>query len=147
MWVGTKLREHPKALITKLYIEKYIVASLMKEGIVISLEILGLMGYRGSKSDSYISVKEQRADGSSIFYKYCKVCSKCQGNLVFIHPIKNVNTNRFGRLLNKQTKYIYSNTTSLRSEASFTQSVRSVACAATLSLIPLQGDKGCYAEN
>ena len=77
----------------------------MIEGIVTSLEILGLcqgMGYRGSKSDSYISVKEQRADGSSIFMflassttttKYCKVCSKCQRNLVFIHPIIDVNTN------------------------------------------------------
>jgi hypothetical protein len=50
------------------------------------------MGDRGSKSDSHISVKEQRADGSSIFYKYCKVCSKCQGNLVFFHSIKNVNS-------------------------------------------------------
>ncbi len=42
----------------------------MIEGIVISLEILGLiqgMGNRGSKSDSHISVKEQRVDGSSIF--------------------------------------------------------------------------------
>ena len=41
----------------------------MIEGIVTSLEILGLsqgMDYRGSKSDSLISVKEQRADGSSI---------------------------------------------------------------------------------
>ncbi|CAF3531479.1 unnamed protein product [Fusarium graminearum] len=50
------------------------------------------MGYRGSKSDSFISVKEQRADGSSIFSKYCKVCSESQGNLVFIHQQKDVNT-------------------------------------------------------
>jgi hypothetical protein len=67
----------------------------MIEGIVISLEILGLiqgMGNRGSKPDSHISVKEQRADGSSIFSKYCKVCSKCQGNLVFIHSKRDVNT-------------------------------------------------------
>ena len=67
----------------------------MIEGIVTSLEILGLvqgMGYRGSKSDSHISVKEQRADGSSIFSKYCKVCSKCQGNLVFKKSIIDVNT-------------------------------------------------------
>jgi hypothetical protein len=59
----------------------------MPEGIVISLEIFGLvqeMGNRGSKSVSFITVKEQRADGSSIFSKYCKVCSKCQGNLVFM---------------------------------------------------------------
>ena len=41
----------------------------MIEGIVISLEILGVnkgMGHRGSKIDSLISVKEQRVDGSSI---------------------------------------------------------------------------------
>jgi len=38
----------------------------MIEGIVISLEILVIgMGDRGSKSDSFISVKEQRVDGSS----------------------------------------------------------------------------------
>jgi hypothetical protein len=67
----------------------------MIEGIVISLEILGLsqgMDYRGSKSDSLISVKEQRADGSSIFSRYCKVCSECQENLVFIYPTRYVNT-------------------------------------------------------
>ena len=67
----------------------------MIEGIVTSLEILGLvqgMGYRGSKIDSLISVKEQRADGSSRFFKSCKVCSKCQGNLVFKHLLKDVNT-------------------------------------------------------
>ncbi len=67
----------------------------MIEGIVTSLEILGLsqgMDNRGSKSDSPISVKEQRADGSSISSRYCKVCSECQGNLVFIHPIRDVNT-------------------------------------------------------
>jgi hypothetical protein len=67
----------------------------MIEGIVISLEILGLsqgMGYRGSKSDSLISVKEQRADGSSIFSRYCKVCSESQGNLGFIYPTRYVNT-------------------------------------------------------
>ncbi|OTA47060.1 hypothetical protein K449DRAFT_138365 [Hypoxylon sp. EC38] len=67
----------------------------MIEGIVISLKILDKiqgMGYRGSKSDSHISVKEQRADGSSILSKYCKVCSKCQGNLVYMHPTLNVST-------------------------------------------------------
>lgn len=69
----------------------------MTQGIVTSLEILDLsqgMGNRGSKSDSHISVKEQRADGSSIFSKYCKVCSTGQGNLVFIHPLikRDVNT-------------------------------------------------------
>jgi hypothetical protein len=69
----------------------------MTQGIVTSLEILGLsqvMDNRGSKSDSHISVKEQRADGSSIFSKYCKVCSTSQRNLVFIHPLikRDVNT-------------------------------------------------------
>lgn len=95
LWIGAKLRGSPKALITKLLVEKLVVASLMIEGIVTSLEIFDIvqiMGDRGSKSDSHISVKEQRADGSSIFYKYCKVCSKCQGNLVFFHSIKNVNS-------------------------------------------------------
>ena len=65
------------------------------EGIVISLEILGLnqeMGNRGPKSDSYISVKEQRVDGFSVLKKYSKVYSKCQGNLVFLPFIKYVNT-------------------------------------------------------
>lgn len=103
LWLGTKLRGDPKALITKLYVEKYMVASLMIEGIVISLEILDLnqgMGYRGSKSDSLISVKEQRADGSSILKKYCKVCSKCQGYLVFIHSKRKVNTSMFTSPLN-----------------------------------------------
>jgi hypothetical protein len=50
------------------------------------------MGNRGSKSDSHISVKEQRVDGSSVFFKNCKVYSKCQGNLVFIHNMIGVNT-------------------------------------------------------
>jgi hypothetical protein len=50
------------------------------------------MGNRGPKPDSYISVKEQRVDGFSVLKKYCKVYSKCQGNLVFLHFIKNVNT-------------------------------------------------------
>jgi len=53
------------------------VASLMIEGIVISLKILVIgMGDRGSKSAKYnnIAVKEQRVDGSSIFL-YCKVYS------------------------------------------------------------------------
>lgn len=95
LWTRTKLRVSPKALITKLYLEIFIVASLMIEGIVTSLEIHPMkdgMGNRGSKSDSPISVKEQRADGSPIFSKYCKVCSESQGNLVFIYPIKNFNT-------------------------------------------------------
>ena len=43
----------------------------MPGGIVTSLEILDAnqgMGYRGYKSDSLISVKEQRVDGSSIYF-------------------------------------------------------------------------------
>ena len=43
----------------------------MSEGTVTSLEILDTnqgMGNRGSKSDSLISVKEQRVDGSSVFF-------------------------------------------------------------------------------
>lgn len=43
----------------------------MTEGIVISLKILVIgMGYRGSKSviGETVTVKEQRVDGSSVFY-------------------------------------------------------------------------------
>jgi len=46
-------------------------ASLMTEGIVTSLKILVIgIGDRGSKPEicNYISVKEQRVDGSSVFY-------------------------------------------------------------------------------
>jgi len=95
LWVGTKFRETPKALITNLYKETYKVAPLMPEGTVTSLEILDTnkgMGNRGSKPDSLISVKEQRVDGSSVFFKYCKVYSRCLRNWVFIQLIKYVNT-------------------------------------------------------
>jgi hypothetical protein len=95
LWIETKLRGNPKTLITKLHKETYKVAPLMPGGIVTSLEILDTnqgMGNRGSKSDSLISAKEQRVDGSSVFKRYCKVYSKCQGNLVFIQWIKYVNT-------------------------------------------------------
>ena len=95
LWTETKLRGHPKALITKLFKETFKVASLIAEGIVTSLEILGVnqgMGNRGSKPDSYISVKEQRVDGFSVLNKYRKVYSKCQGNLVFIYYVNYVNT-------------------------------------------------------
>ena len=66
----------------------------MIEGIVTSLEIhlKNGMGNRGSKSDSFISVKEQRADGSLILNKYYKVCSNGQGNLVRIFQTRNINT-------------------------------------------------------
>ena len=67
--IRTKLRGSPKALITKDNMETSYLASLMIEGIVISLEILVIgMGDRGSKSVIFemIIVKEQRVDGSSI---------------------------------------------------------------------------------
>ena len=66
-----KLRGNPKALITKDKTETSYPASLMIEGIVISLKILAIeMGDRGSKSriKKVILVKEQRVDGSSIMY-------------------------------------------------------------------------------
>ena len=65
----TKFRENPKALITKDKKFPSYSASLMLEGIVITLEILVIrMGYRGSKSAIFemITVKEQRVDGSFI---------------------------------------------------------------------------------
>lgn len=86
LWIVAKFRGHPKALITKLFTETSKVAWLMTQGIVTSLEILDLnqwMGNRGSKSDSLISVKEQRVDGYSISSRYCKVYSNYQRNLVF----------------------------------------------------------------
>ena len=97
LWVGAKLRGHPKALITKLLKEILRVAWLMIEGIVTSLEILGSsqgMGYRGSKSviRENITVKEQRVDGSSVSSRYCKVYSKCQGNLVFMRRMTDIYT-------------------------------------------------------
>jgi hypothetical protein len=66
-----KLRGSPKALITKLFKETFKVASLMTEDIVTSLKILVIgMGDRGSKSVTCetVTVKEQRVDGSSVFY-------------------------------------------------------------------------------
>jgi hypothetical protein len=58
--IRAKLRGSPKALITKLFRETLKVASLMPEGIVKSLEMIGIydkknfffleMGDRGSKS-------------------------------------------------------------------------------------------------
>lgn len=88
LWIETKLRGLPKALITKLFKGTFKVALLMIKGIVRSLEIIGInqwMGYRGSKSDSLISVKEQRVDGFSTLRWRGKVYSECQGNLVFMH--------------------------------------------------------------
>lgn len=103
-----------------------IVASLMIEGIVTSLKILVLtfrprpygpgglgrgvqgMGYRGSKSDSHISVKEQRADGSSIYFKYRKVCSTNQRNLVFIHPLTGISRTKRGVNTIARNKYLNS---------------------------------------
>jgi len=119
LWIGAKLRGNPKALITKLHKETYKVAPLMPGGIVRSLEILDAnqgMGYRGCKSDSLISVKEQRVDGSSVFKQYCKVYSKCQGNLVFIQFIKYVYT-IFESIQRFYTKIFYSNSLSFSTEA------------------------------
>ena len=50
------------------------------------------MGDRGSKSDTLLSVKEQRVDGSSVYIEYRKVYSRCQGNLVFMCQVKDVYT-------------------------------------------------------
>lgn len=111
LWIEAKLRGSPKALITKPHKETYEVAPLMPGGIVTSLEILDIkigMGHRGSKSDRYISVKEQRVDGFSIFKRYCKVYSRCHGNLVFIQFIKYVNT-IFESIQRFYTKISYSN--------------------------------------
>ena len=97
LWIETKLRGHLKALITKLFKETFKVAWLMTQGIVTSLEIIGLsqwIGNRGSKSDSFISVKEQRVDGFSISTRYCKVYSKCRRNSVFLHNSNNVMLNQ-----------------------------------------------------
>lgn len=92
----------------------------MIKGIVTSLEIIDLnfqlMDYRGSKSDSHISVKEQRVDGFSIFL-YCKVYSKCQGNLVFIHSKINglisfsLHKKYFNFIYSYTQKFLYSNYT------------------------------------
>ena len=117
LWVRTKLRGTPKALITKLYFQRFIVAWLMTQGTVTLLEIFGWgqgMGNHGSKSDNHISVKEQRADGSSIYSIYCKVCSKSQGNLVFLHYLnkRNVNTvlstSTYRHASSPQTNILYS---------------------------------------
>ena len=148
LWIGAKLRGSPKALITKLLIERFLVASLMIEGIVTTLEILGLyqgMGYRGSKPDSLISVKEQRADGSSILNKYRKVCSKCQGNLVFIHSKWNVNTSIFASPL-RETKNILC---SIKSQKSYFSSKAIISDNSTLELNPnyitgFTDGEGCF---
>ena len=111
LWIGAKLRGNPKALITKLYRETYKVAPLIPGGTVTLLEILDTnqgMGNRGSKSDSLISVKEQRVDGSSVFFKYCKVYSKCQRNLVFMQLIK-YGTTLFESIQKFYTTISYSN--------------------------------------
>jgi len=71
-WLRTKLRGHPKALLTKDKKETSYPAWLMTQGMVISLKMkdfLSEMGYRGSKSLLDISkVKEQRVDGSYFGY-------------------------------------------------------------------------------
>lgn len=101
LWIVAKFRGHPKALITKLFTETFKVAWLMTQGIVTSLEIIDLnqwMGNRGSKSDSFISVKEQRVDGYSISSRYCKVYSNNQRNLVFRLNNNNIILNHWPAL-------------------------------------------------
>jgi hypothetical protein len=89
LWIETKIRGLPKALITKLFKETLKVALLVIKGVVTLLEIICInqwMGNRGSKSDSLISVKEQRVDGFFTSSSGCdKMYSKCLGNLVFIY--------------------------------------------------------------
>ena len=69
MCIRAKFRVNPKALVTKVVRETLRPAPLMTGGKVISLEIdERKMGDRGSKSDDK-SVKEQRVDGSSVFYE------------------------------------------------------------------------------
>jgi len=65
------------------------------------------MGNRGSKPDSLISVKEQRVDVSSVFIKIRKMYSRYQGNLVFIHHLKDVNT-IFKHIQKMSINYFYS---------------------------------------
>jgi hypothetical protein len=145
LWIETKLRGNPKALITKLHKETYKVAPLMPGGIVTSLEILGVnkgMGHRGSKIDSLISVKEQRVDGFSVCKKYCKVYSRCQGNLVFIHYIIYVNT--IIESIQKLYKVFYSN----RQIYLFSSEARSskLSCDSTNGLNPYYVTGFTYGE-
>jgi len=81
-----KLRGSPKALVTKVVRETLRPAPLMNEGKVISLEIKQTnMGNRGSKSDtSSVSVKEQRVDGSSVFYLNSMRCTLVAGKPVLV---------------------------------------------------------------
>lgn len=82
-----KFRGSPKALVTKVIKETFLLAWLMTQGKVISLKILVIeMGDRGSKSIITILltfnlvniVKEQRVDGSSTFkvVRYTLVAGK-----------------------------------------------------------------------
>ena len=69
--IRTKLRGNPKALITKDKTKTSYPASLMTEGIVISLGILVIeMSDRGSKVVmlNNVTVKEQRVDGSLVIF-------------------------------------------------------------------------------
>ena len=66
-----KLRGNSKVLITKDKTETSYLASLMTEGIVISLGILVIeMSDRGSKVVmlNNVTVKEQRVDGSLVIF-------------------------------------------------------------------------------
>ena len=108
LWFRIKLRGSPKALITKDKRKTFHLAPLMIGGMVTSLRIKETeMGNRGSKSDSLISEKEQRVDVSSVFIKIRKMYSSYQGNLVFIHHLKDVNT-IFKHIQKMYIKYFYS---------------------------------------
>jgi len=80
----------------------------MTQGKVTSLRIKETeMGNRGSKPDSFISVKEQRVYGSSVFIKCREMYSRYQRNLVFIHHVKDVKT-IFKHLQKMYINYFYS---------------------------------------
>lgn len=61
---------------TKQYLKKYCGWTNYSGKVISHITIESEMDYRGSKSDIYISVKEQRADGTGYLKKkVSKVCS------------------------------------------------------------------------
>ena len=104
LWLRVKFRKTPKTLITKDKRETSYPASLITEGMVTLLRIkVTEMGNRGSKSVKITYFKNnnkllfskldnficKRATSRWLFkiylFKFCKVYSSCQGNLVYIH--------------------------------------------------------------
>ena len=78
LWKRIKLRESPKALVTKDRKETLNLAWLMTQGKVKSLEMKETeMGDRGSKSYKFLYVKEQRVDGSSVIDKDLFIIVRC----------------------------------------------------------------------